>query len=376
MEVTRQGKEHLSGIPQAITAHRLGEAYILLSGFDQDSLESTLALLSKLSRLECVQIREADAAIPEHLTQLPSLKTLFLHTIIPFESFPDHIAARFSSLEVLNFFLTEPNTSITLLDAIESKALVSLYLAVEVPNALTITRLYTTITSILPYLTLENLNISTSTESDSEIPEDEFDTYGVPGRTLRILFPLTHLTEVRLTLNYGFDLDDEVVSEMAQAWCRIEQLQLESSYFNVPSHVTLVGIYAIAAHRQNLQWLDIVFNASEVPQLDYHISPQTTLTGFEVSSSPISSPDPVAAALSAMFPNLHGVSMDGESNLEYYWSNWGPQALVRRWRRVKSILKGGSDEDEWSDHSDEEEYYESSEEEELSESSDGDEQPE
>ncbi|KAJ6564415.1 hypothetical protein B0H19DRAFT_1067968 [Mycena capillaripes] len=218
----------------------------------------------------------------------------------------------------------------------------------------TTTQLYTTIASIPSYSTLESLNISTSNESDSEIPEDE---YVIPGRTLRILFPLTHLTEAfRLTLNYGLALDDEVVSEMAQAWRRIQQLRLlyDRRDFG-PIRVTLVGIYAIAAHCRDLQWLDIVFDASEVPQLDYHTSPQTTLTSFEVLSFPLSSPDPVGAALSPMFPNLHGVSLGG---------------------RVNSMLKGGSDEDEWSEDSDKEEYSESSEEEELSESSNEDEQSE
>ncbi|KAF7334433.1 hypothetical protein MVEN_02272700 [Mycena venus] len=327
----------------------------LQGNLESDSLESTLALLSKLNRLEWVWIPQADAAILERLAQIPTLKTLVVYTIIPFESFPerDRTTPRFSSLEILEL-LDEPTMSITLVDAIQHGKLVRLSLAFSnTPDSPTTTRLYTAIASTSSYSTLEILNIRASDRE--EPPKDEFDNYVVRAKTLRILFPFTHLTNINLELIYGFELDDEVVSEMARAWCRVEGLRLgcTSGLHDIsggPTRVTMVGIQAIATHCSDLGSLALAFDASTVPQLDYYTFLQTTLTSFNVFSSPISSPALVAAALSAMFPNLGRVS----GGCRYY----DPDKelippLVRRWKMVDSIIRDENPSD--SDEKEEEE---------------------
>ncbi|KAJ7215635.1 hypothetical protein C8J57DRAFT_1538183 [Mycena rebaudengoi] len=315
---------------------------------EPDSLESTLALLSKLNRLEWVWIPQADAAILERLAQIPTLKTLVVYTIIPFEYFPerDRTTLRFSSLEILEL-LDEPTMSITLVAAIQHGKLVRLSLVFSnTPDSPTTTRLYTAIASTSSYSTLEILNIRASDRE--EPPKDEFDNSVVRAKTLRILFPFTRLTNINLELICGFELDDEVVSEMARAWCRVEGLRLgcTSGLHDIaggPTRVTMMGIQAIATYCSDLGTLALAFDASTVPQLDYYISHQTTLTSFDVFSSPITSPAPVAAALSAMFPNLGRVS----GGCKYY----DPDEelippLVRRWKIVDSIIRDENPSDE------------------------------
>ncbi|KAF8139346.1 hypothetical protein K438DRAFT_1785764 [Mycena galopus ATCC 62051] len=328
----------------------------LQGNFEPDSLESTLALLSKLNRLEWVWIPQADAAILERLAHIPTLKVLVVETIMPFQSFPerDCTTSRFGSLEHLEVPFTAPHQCITLVDALESQALKFLYLGFseENPDSLTITRFYTAVAATSSYSTLEYLMLQDNKhDSTLGLPaEDEFDNYVVRGTTLRILFPFAHLTNVSLIRIYGFDLDDEVVTEMAQAWARIVRLKL--GYTKDPSRiaggrtrVTLVGIHAIATHCRDLEDLDIAFDATKVPQLDYHMLPQTTLIHFGVLCSPISSSIPVAVALSAMFPNLCGASWGcGE-----FFSEDGPP----HWGRVNIMLRKGSFSDEGSD----EDYY-------------------
>jgi hypothetical protein len=137
---------------------------------------------------------------------------------------------------------------------------------------------------------LEILNIRAS--GREEPPKDEFDNCVVRANTLRILLPFTHLMNINLELIYGFELDDEVVSEMARAWCRVERLRLgcTSGLHDIaggPTRVTMMRIKAIATYCSDLGILALAFDASTVPQLDYYTSHQTTLSRGGVGLSEV-----------------------------------------------------------------------------------------
>ncbi|KAJ7867436.1 hypothetical protein B0H13DRAFT_1897581 [Mycena leptocephala] len=197
---------------------------------------------------------EADAAILEHIARLPSLKSLTGDRSIP----------RFRSLEVLHLTFTTPEISTMIVGAVEHNrlALSHPHLPSPLPDSDETTRLYSTIASTRSYATLNSLTVEDDSNS-LEIPDDDaFDSYVIRAETLRVLFSFTNLS--------GFDLDDEVVLDMARVWRRVEELRLAPAEKALSARanmrVTLVGIQAIAAHCLYLRKLELVFDASDVPR--------------------------------------------------------------------------------------------------------------
>lgn len=196
-------------------------------------LQSTFVFLSNLNWLESLFIDQVDAAILELLARLPSVKRRTINEISPFPSSRQNYGSpqRFFSLEELHLPLTSPDIAITMVDAVKHRGLVSLNLsfASVVPDLHTTTKLYTAIASTRSYSTLISLSVEDEFDTDFPMPlDDQFDTYVVRGETLRILFPFTNLTFVNLTPLHDLDLDDKAVSEMARAWCCVEELHLAS----------------------------------------------------------------------------------------------------------------------------------------------------
>jgi hypothetical protein len=73
---------------------------------------------------------------------------------------------------------------------------------------------------------LNSLTVEDNSNS-LELPDDDaFDSYVIRAETLRVLFSFTNLTTIVLKPIRGFDLDDEVVLDMARAWRRVEELRL------------------------------------------------------------------------------------------------------------------------------------------------------
>ncbi|KAJ7846710.1 hypothetical protein B0H14DRAFT_3454201 [Mycena olivaceomarginata] len=119
-------------------------------------------------------------------------------------------------------------------------------------------------------------------------PDHEFDSYVVEDKALETLFPFINLIKTILQPYHGFDLDDEMVSRMARAWSRIEELRV---IFSADLHIAKV--------RTRTTLLAI-------PALETTCT-QTMLVDLSVGCSLIHSPRAVAEFLSNVFPNLETI---------------------------------------------------------------------
>ncbi|KAJ6589482.1 hypothetical protein B0H19DRAFT_1058494 [Mycena capillaripes] len=246
-----------------LTEMNLRSFYRHSRSYGPELLDALFAFVSNAKRLEVLCIEIADVAILERSSRFPSLKTLVVDEIFPFESFPngDGSDPRFPSLEELSLWGTTPEISTTVVRAVENRALTAIHLLFE-----------------------------------------------------------SNFPDAAATANpyYGFNLDDETVSKMARAWPRVEELRLAFSVdmhaADVLTRVTLVGVHGIATHCLHLKTLELCFDASIVPPLE-SIPAETKLTELDVLCSPISSPTAVAKFLSHIFPKLGALDYQ-PTNLE------------------------------------------------------------
>ncbi|KAJ7609222.1 hypothetical protein DFH06DRAFT_1485918 [Mycena polygramma] len=331
---------------------------------DKPLLQSILAFISNLSRLESFGINNVDPAILEHVARLPALTSLVIDVFMSLEAFSqlDGSDPRFPLLEELHLWGTTPDVGTAMVEAIEHHGLMALSLVFEAeyPTSGTTARLYNAVAANGSYATLDWLRVEDEwiyKRKHTVVPAEEaFDSYIVRAGTLRTLFPFTNVTTVILKPFYGFDVDDDVVSELARAWCRLEELRLACSYdLHIPGfqpRMTLGAVRAIATHCKNLHTLELYLDGRKLPSpADACI--QTTLTRLEVQCSPISAPTAVAAFLSGIFPQLTDVN-------SYCVQRDPPPRSVGRWEKVARLLGSTvpgrgeeSTEDEWSDSDDE-----------------------
>ncbi|KAJ7609212.1 hypothetical protein DFH06DRAFT_1065707 [Mycena polygramma] len=314
--------------------------------WDSRTSQIILALLSNLKRLQSFGISNVNSAILEHVARLPTLKSLVINEFVSFGSFSQRNGhnAHFTSLEELQLWRTTPDVGAAMVETIANHALVSLDFAFQsdYPTSETTARLYSAIAANGSYATLDCLRVEDEWAyySQAETPEEfAFDSYVVGSRALRTLFAFTNLATVILKPFYGFafDVNDKVVSEMARAWCRVEELRLARSHdlhaFAFGTGITLRGVRAIAAHCTHLRILELNFDATEIPP-PVETVPQTRLTELNAHCSRISSPTAVSAFLSATFPQLKRVFSSCLMG--------PPRSAVGRWRKVERLLRGST----------------------------------
>jgi hypothetical protein len=317
--------------------------------FSSTVLDSILLCLLGINRLEAFSIHNVNHPILGHLSRLPCLKSLVIDELLTFDlptnsDVESEGGNHFLALEELHMWSTTPQIAIALLAAVTHRPLTSLGIGFEkaFPNTDTITQLYSTIATHCSSATLESLHINDAfleARSADMLNEDEFESYLVGPGALRPLFAFTNLTTVLLRPYFGFDIDDNTVTEMAKAWPRVEELTLtfgmDQHLALVRTEVTLNGVREIARHCSNLRELELFFDATNVPRLDAAIQ-QTSLIRLEVACSPISSSGPTAIFLSHLFPNLKSV------NSYCSLTDNGEPSAVRRWENVATLLKGVS----------------------------------
>ncbi|KAJ6467551.1 hypothetical protein C8R47DRAFT_1303547 [Mycena vitilis] len=294
---------------------------------DKPVLGSIPPFLSKLDRLESLEICNIDAVILEHIARLPALTSLIL-------------AFRFWKTSICGG--TIPDVGAAMIEAIARRGLISLNLVfdAEWPTSDITAHLYTVIAANGSYTTLDCLHV-----------EDEW-IYGHRDTVLRRgsirqlcrpqwnpanPLPFSNLTTVILKPFYGFDVDDDVVSEMARAWCQLEELRLACS-----------GDMHIPGFQPRM-----TLGAETPSPVDACI--QTRLKRLEVRCSRIYAPTAVAAFLSGIFPQLTDVN-------SYCVQRESPARSVGRWEKAARLLGSTvpgrgeeSTEDEWSDSHDEDE---------------------
>ncbi|KAJ7032542.1 hypothetical protein C8F04DRAFT_1003819 [Mycena alexandri] len=294
-----------------------------------DILPSVVTLMSKLQRLESLFIVAADAAILQLAARMSRLRYLVVDKVLHFGALSLQNVPRphFPSLEILNLWATTVEVARTIIAATHHPlTAVNLLCGGGLADCRTIARLYTALAAPRVHSALHTLHIEVS----GNHPEI------IAGDTLRILFPFTHLRTIVLKPYLGFDLDDDLLLEVARTWTRVEDLRLAVLNTNHPMRVdvrvTLTGIHALAKHCPKLRNLEITFDATSVPELK-EVWAQEKLTMMRVDLSPISSPADVATFLSRIFPGLQ--------ELESYCPCDKPKTEL--WKRVDRYLKAGTE---------------------------------
>ncbi|KAJ7175026.1 hypothetical protein C8R43DRAFT_596977 [Mycena crocata] len=317
--------------------------------FSSHVLSSIFLCLLGINRLEAFGIHNVDRAILEHLSRLPCLKSLIVDELLVFD-LPTEADTEsegnnhFPALEELHLWATTPQVAISLIAAVTHRPLTSLDIGFEkaFPTTDAVTKLYSTIASHCSLTSLQSLHVDDAlldAGTADLLDERDFESYLVDPGALRPLFAFSNLTTVLLRPYFGFDIDDNTVTEMATAWPRVEELSLifgmDQHLPLVRTNVTLNGVREIARHCSNLRQLEMFFDGSDIPRLDASIQ-QTSLIKFDVACSPISASGPTAIFLSHLFPNLKSVNSD------CFWSNNDSSAAVRRWKNVATLLEGVS----------------------------------
>ncbi|KAJ7847271.1 hypothetical protein B0H14DRAFT_3676635, partial [Mycena olivaceomarginata] len=122
--------------------------------------------------------------------------------------------------------------------------------------------------------------------------------------TLGILFCFRNLTSIFIESPLEFDLDDSAMLDIAQAWPKIESLQLRFHDATPDKPSTTLGcLQSFALHCPVLRVLAMALDATVVPVTDEN-SVQNCLEQLHVFESPLSSPRDVAYYLSSLFPKL------------------------------------------------------------------------
>lgn len=130
----------------------------------------------------------------------------------------------------------------------------------------------------------------------------------------------------------GFDLDDGIVSQIAQAMPNLRSLIIESTWhrLDVP-RVTLAGLRDLAHHCPRLAVLGLSLNALVVPPPDVAFARLRRLF-LMIGHAPISDPSAVADFLLGIFREVTVLSKGGGGQ------NQDAITYHKHWREVSQLV--------------------------------------
>ncbi|KAF7374264.1 hypothetical protein MSAN_00309400 [Mycena sanguinolenta] len=201
--------------------------------------------------LERLTVASIDQSAFEHLSQLPTLKSLTLQNTPNF--FPSRAAdsSRFPKLCTLTLRQISHDflTAFIEMNDVWSFVQLTAYMT-STPTATATARLYALIGAKCDPTILSTLTLAVPDSSPEFLPVD------LLARGIHVfLVPVG-----------GFSLDDTSIETLAKAWPQICTLRLSGSrYRGPPSRVTLGGLSAVARHCPRLMYLATPFDASVVP---------------------------------------------------------------------------------------------------------------
>ncbi|KAF8142846.1 hypothetical protein K438DRAFT_2029900 [Mycena galopus ATCC 62051] len=160
-------------------------------------------------------------------------------------------------------------------------------------------------------------DLNTEDEIDEdEIDEEAFNEEGDGNQAKEVPMPtptdddlsrFPKLAIVSIMIFSGYDLDDEVVSDLARAWPHLQELRLQTSGYNHRPRNTLLSLQVLAQHCPRLHALEMTFDATTVPPRASTSQARIlhdSLVVLVPSYSHISDAFPVARFLSGIFTNL------------------------------------------------------------------------
>ncbi|KAJ6529814.1 hypothetical protein B0H19DRAFT_1193296 [Mycena capillaripes] len=285
---------HLNPISVVIDA-------VIITSPDPDR-ELLSSFVRSLTRVESLDVRTMDSQMLRHLGQLNTLKSLAatFPPSLSLRGFPERSmfpALRSAIVQVDN---AEDISPLIALIHTWNNASISVFEAYLVTPVLEEAgKLYEALSSHCSHEHLETLRVFITPRLNAVV-----NTH--PRQFFQPLLNFTHLRVVEIEAPIGYDLDDATVSDMAQAWTNIEQLELRSRRHHYPQS-TLLSLDYFARYCPRLWKLRISLDASSVPQLPTPRVAQETFTSFTVQTSPISDAVSVATFISSLFPNLRQI---------------------------------------------------------------------
>ncbi|KAJ7495578.1 hypothetical protein FB451DRAFT_1478526 [Mycena latifolia] len=298
--------------------------------YDAATLKVISDFVRSLARIQDLAVANLDQDAFKHLGGLTSLRVLKLEdpkvpwtSALPIDAAtsPQHM---YSSLTKLHFGCTTVDRITAFINIISNSPLKELEtdLLGDAATSDTIGRLYSALAAHCSHTSLQRISIAGAYEDGVS------DQYRIPGAILRILFCFVSMVSVSIDTPLGFDLDNADIFDMARAWPQLEYLSLRE-YSDLKPRVTVQGLHAFAQQCPNLHHLEIMVDATVVPELPVGSLSQASLRTLDVSYSPIRTPKAVAAFLASIFPELSvHFSCDDEAD----------PATEKRWEEVKQSL--------------------------------------
>ncbi|KAJ7495479.1 hypothetical protein FB451DRAFT_1550881 [Mycena latifolia] len=304
---------------------------------------STSEFVRQLDKIEWLRVSHIDQSALEHIALLPSLTSLTiesLHQLTPFAvSTPLSDTSVFVNLAKLEVYLESSQVATDLTKALSHSSLTALNITITQASTVSdLSLLYHMIAVSCSPSLLRQLQIGAPVAIIGSANDHK-----MPCAAFEPLFPFTNLEIVWFYSPGGFDLDDDLLREMARAWPNLVQLTFYNGFnLRISSRITLAGLRPFARHCLKLKSLAFVIDASDVPipesGLGIRIN-QPVLVLLMVGHSPIVRPSSVARFISGLFPNVQTLQTGLEGVVEEHVPGPADRLLYhRRWKEVQMLL--------------------------------------
>ncbi|KAJ7748957.1 hypothetical protein B0H16DRAFT_1888314 [Mycena metata] len=275
----------------------------------------------------------------EHLSQLPTLRSLHLHNVPTLSAVP--VMQNFRILRSFGLSSPEIRPTVGLLQTWRAVPLIDFRVTFyDIVTAAEMHTLFNVAVTAFSHSSLGTFYIGDGSDADEHHPP----MHVLPHHELRALQCFTNLTSLSIASPLGFDLDDTAVSALVPSWPRLVTLLLPVHFHAHAPRTTLACLHSFARHCPGLRHLTIALDATTVPTLDFRagFARQRSLLDLDIEQSPLSIAHlSVARFLSAVFPRLREISTAREhyNNDEDDMEEHGDAIRLHfRWKEVEAML--------------------------------------
>ncbi|KAJ7617612.1 hypothetical protein DFH06DRAFT_100588 [Mycena polygramma] len=274
----------------------------------------------------------------EHLASLTTLTSLTMEHLPDLKCFPSPSDSRiFPHLSSIEVWTSSVRDAIAFTQSLSHSPLVWLGVTItENARLEDLSLLYSTVAKTHNPTLLETVQIGAGIGIEPII--------GLPAEVMlesAVLTPFLHFHNLDdLWLDTPFDLDDEIVLDMARAWPQIRVINFfYATTTRIPPRTTLYSLGSFAQHCPKLQSLTILLDGTKIPpEADSdHLIAQNCLTQLIIGYSPIRAPSQVARFISGIFP--------GTTSVRFTHYEGAPHTTLydQRWRDVQNFITKGTD---------------------------------
>ncbi|KAJ6472336.1 hypothetical protein C8R47DRAFT_1295781 [Mycena vitilis] len=264
---------------------------------------SVSAFVLGLQTLKSLRIQGVDMPALAHIARLPNLRSLDLTTL------PGGISASWASeipvfqeLQTLDLHHVTARSATAFLGVCLDAPLTSVYVSFASSPSYGDMKIFMTTLAACRHL---HSSLTSAIFDTDHVIADEAVAINIDS--LRALFCLRNLTCLQIELLCAWELDDGAISQMARAWPRLENLQVDNAESHPVSLPSLQCLPALAQHCPHLTSLKLTLDATAIPSQDSTVPrrvSQEVLTTLDVGRSPIYSSLSVARFISTIFPNI------------------------------------------------------------------------